>query len=154
MSKENEYPTKEEIKEMMKNASPEELIKLKEAFDNYNEKHGLPRLFTKKFTKDEKTLLLYFETCLVDAYGRAETRYMNKEDIEIAKKLTEAGLIEFGRLSMKAIEKLRRLHGYGKVYTHWVRFSDKAWELAHKWRKERSDRMIGRHNAKLLREIP
>ena len=104
-----------------------------------------------EFTKDEKSLLLYFETCLVDAYGRVAGACINKKDMEITKKFMALELIEFGRLSFKTIQKFRG-NKLSQIYTHWVRFSDKAWKLAHKWRRERSERMIGRHNAQLLRE--
>ncbi len=87
----------------------------------------------KKMTSDEKSLLLYFETCLVDAYGKADSRRMNKDDFDIAKKWNESGFVTFGRIKSKDIINNN---------THWVRFSEEAWELAHKERRARCGRML------------
>jgi|GEM_PF-1339782 len=97
------------------------------------------------------SLLLYLETCLVDQYGRIEVRRINEEEITIIKQWITEGFVEFGRLRMKAIQKLRG-NPNGKIYSHWVRFSDAAWRIAHKLRRQRSDRMIGKNNAELLGE--
>ena len=96
--------------------------------------------------------MLYLETCLVDAYGRVEGRRMNEEDMKHIKKFHDMELIKFGRLKMKAIQKLRG-DPRGHIYTHYVRFSDTAWKLAHRWRKERSDRILWKHARKLLGEM-
>lgn len=103
-------------------------------------------------TRDERNLILYFETCLVDAYGRAEGHHMNKEDIAIAKHLKALNLIQFGRLRMKAIQKLRG-DPNGSIFTHYVRFSDKMWTFAHRLRRERSERMLKRHEKRLQKEM-
>ena len=103
----------------------------------------------KEWTRHEKSILLYLETCLVDECGRVEGRRMNLEELKIINQWVTEGFVEFGRLSMKAIKKLR---GGGKIYTHWVRFSKSAWKMAHEFRHQRSDRMIGKRNAELLRE--
>jgi len=106
-----------------------------------------------EMSKDEKSLLLYFETCLVDSYGRVEGQRMNNDDVKIAERFAKMDLIKFGRLSFKAIQKLRG-DPHGHIYTHYVRFTDKAWELAHKFRRERSERMITTNTVKLLAELP
>jgi len=106
-----------------------------------------------EMSKDQKSLLLYFETCLVDSFGRVEGQKMNNLDLKLAEEFAKSNLIEFGRLSFKAIQKLRG-DPRGHIYTHYVRFTDKAWELAHKFRRERSERMIAQNNAKLLAELP
>lgn len=95
----------------------------------------------KGLDKDEESLLLYFETCLVDNFGRVEGIRMNDIDHVNMKRFVESGLIEFGRLKAKEIEKLRKIN-MRRRWTHYVRFTDKAWEIAHKLRRERSDRMI------------
>jgi len=98
--------------------------------------------------------LLYLETCLVDGYGRVAAARMNIQDIENIAKFVKLKWIEFGRLYFKAIEKLRELGWSGGAYpTNWVRFTDKAWEMAHIYRRQRSERMIGKENAKLLAEM-
>jgi len=91
-------------------------------------------------TRKEQSTLLYLETCIVDGYGRVEGRRMNKDDMDNIKKFLELEIVtEFGRLPMKLVDKLR---GHKSVPTHYVRFSDKGWDLAHKFRRERGKRII------------
>lgn len=97
------------------------------------------------------SLLTYLETCLVDQYGRVEGQRINKEEITIIKQWVMEGFVEFGRLSMEAIQKLRG-NPNGHIYTHWVRFSDAAWRIAHKLRRQRSIRMLRKQSRELLRE--
>jgi len=91
--------------------------------------------------KTERSLLIYLETCLVDRTGHVDTRRMNKEDMDIAKKWNEEEFIAFGRLKFHYIEDLQSnppiIHA-----THWVSFSDKAWELAAQERRARAGRMF------------
>ena len=105
----------------------------------------------RKFTKDERSLLLFFETRLVDYSGRVASIHMNEEDIKIAKKFVEENLIQFGRLKFAVVESFRG-QGLTQRHTHWVRFSDAAWKIAHKLRRERSDRMIAAEEKKLESE--
>lgn len=105
-----------------------------------------------ELNKTEKSLLLYFETCLVDQYGRVEGRRINAEEIAIAKKWTKEKFVWFGRLRMSAIQKLREFPSK-KVYTHWVRLSKESWEMAHKLRRERSDRMLSSQMNELVEEM-
>jgi len=116
------------------------------------EVYGDVKVITEEFGKDEASLLLYLETCLVDQYGRVEVRRMNAEELEIIKHWREEKFIWFGRLKMKAIEGLRG-GPHGKIYTHWVRFSDEAWKIAGKLRRERSHRMLESQKRKLVREM-
>jgi hypothetical protein len=92
------------------------------------------------------SVLLYLETCLVDQYGRVEGRRMNNEELEMVEKLVKDEFIHFGRLSFKSIGKLRET-SMGKIYTYYVRFTPQAWQLTHRLRCERSERMIGKQNA-------
>ena len=86
-----------------------------------------------KMSKDEKNLLLYFETCLVDNAGRVNSRRMNKIDFEIAKKWTDEQFIEFKRLLMCEIV-LRGL----QTEDHKVTFTEKTLVIAHLLRKARA----------------
>ena len=85
-------------------------------------------------TKDERSLLLYLEWCLVDHRGFVDMQRMNAEDTEIAKGWHESGFIEFRRVKMKNITDSH--------CTHFVRFTDDAWKLAHQERKARSKRIL------------
>lgn len=100
--------------------------------------NGAPEV--RKFTKDERSVLLYLETCLVDQSGRCEDIRMNKEDFEAISKFREEGLIRFGRIAWRELERVKKI--YRSRYTHWVRFSDRAWEIVWNLRKERSERTI------------
>jgi hypothetical protein len=63
---------------------------------------------------------------------------MNKEDLVNLCKMKDEGLLDFGRLPFKEIERLRDLVTY--VPTHWVSFTPQAWKLAWAMRKERADK--------------
>ena len=97
-------------------------------------------------SKDEESILLYLETCLVDNNGRMEEKRMKEVDFRIMETWKMAGLIDYSRLPFKEIEKLRKMTS-SREYTHWVLFTDKAWELAHQHRKIKSERMIAKLKA-------
>ena len=85
-------------------------------------------------TSDERNLLLYLETCAVDHGGLVDTKHMNKEDIDIAKKWNNEGFVKFGRIKFNSIiEK-----------THWCELSDEAWNVAHTGRKARCVRIMSK----------
>ena len=86
---------------------------------------------------DEENLLLYFETCLVDNRGKVTGRRMNEIDFDIAKKWKKDGFIEFERIPFHDIDKTKAIPN-----THTVRFSDKAWGIAFKLRRERAERHV------------
>lgn len=90
---------------------------------------------------DEQSLMLYLEVCMVDCNGRVDARRISEDDLKIMTKFRERGLINFGRLPMKEIDRLRKMAA--TLHCHyWVEFSKEAWEFAHKFRIERSKRMI------------
>ena len=88
-------------------------------------------------TRDEESLLLYFETQCVDYGGTLESVRMNADDFEIAKRWREAGFIQFGRIAFKDIKRRG-----GESRNYWVVLSDEAWKLAHTARRERCDRAM------------
>lgn len=84
----------------------------------------------KNMTRDEKSMLLYIETCCVDAGGLLEGRRMNIKDVEALDKLKKAGLLsQAGRIPFVHID-------LGK--THYAELSDMGFALAHELRKERA----------------
>lgn len=85
----------------------------------------------KDLTKEEKSLLLFLEVCIVDRACIVNTVHMNEEDMYIAKKWDRDGLIQFGRVWSTEVKEGR---------THYVIFSERAFELAHQERKERGER--------------
>ena len=87
--------------------------------------------------KEEKSLLLYLEDCLVNNSGKVTGAKMNQTDFDIAKKWKEERIIDLQRIPFHDINKNKSF-----PETHTVRFSNKAWELAHKFRRERAERVI------------
>lgn len=88
-------------------------------------------------SRDEKSILLYAETCMVDRAGLLEAARMNEADIAALKKFKEAGALDFGRIPFKTIDTLIHPHHGGKL-THWVTFHEPAWQAAHALRRVRS----------------
>jgi len=89
----------------------------------------------KEYSKDEKSLLLYLETCLVDNRGNVTGVRMNDADFVIIKKWKEEGSISFQRVPFHEITTAGVF-----PQTHTIKFTDEAWKLAHKFRRERAER--------------
>lgn len=83
-------------------------------------------------TKDERSLLLYLETCAVDLAGRVHSEKMNDEDRAILTRWTKDGFVTHGRIIAADINRNGSL---------WVQLSEAAWEAAHKERRARAARM-------------
>lgn len=88
-------------------------------------------------TRDEKSLLLYFETQATDYGGTLESVRMNADDFALAKRWREAGFIQFGRIAFNDIKR----HS-GVARDHWVVLSEEAWKLAHAERRARCERVM------------
>jgi hypothetical protein len=93
-----------------------------------------------EFMRQEKSILLYAETCLVDNKGRLNSLKMNGEDFDNLDKMEREGLLHYGRLPFHEIERLSKYFNKLTLPTHWVSFSDEAWALAWAMRKERADK--------------
>lgn len=85
--------------------------------------------------RDQSSLIMFLETCIVDKWGRVNTKHMNSEDMEQAFIWNEASFIGFGRICAADCTK----NG-----ASWVTFSDSAWEAAHRERRARGDRVIAK----------
>lgn len=92
-----------------------------------------------EMTKDERSQLLFLETCAVDHGGLVDSRHMNTSDFSLTEQWSKDGFISFGRITFSDMEKYSK-HSYKA--SHWVSFSDEAWNLAHQERKNRSKRMF------------
>ena len=92
-----------------------------------------------ELTRDEVSVILYFETCLVDRRGTFSTQQMNYEDFAIAKQWRKEGFISYGRIPYKELRarKVSTPFNYG---THRVQFTDAAWKTAHRERRIRAER--------------
>ncbi len=88
---------------------------------------------TTSFTKDERSLLLFLETCAVDGSGAVKTVHMNAEDMAIARRWNEEGYLTFKRIHSSKLQII-------KGATHWVELSSDAWNDAAALRKARAIR--------------
>lgn len=91
----------------------------------------------KQLTKDQRSLLLYFETCAVDQGGLVDVRRMNAEDLALAAAWCRSGFVRFGRV--RAADAARMTGAYQG--THWCELSETAWRLAHAERRARQGRL-------------
>jgi len=104
-----------------------------------------------ELSKQERKILLYIEDCLVNKLGRLEGRRMNKEDIIAIDSLVKKGIVaHFGRLAWKVVEYWAN-KGMDRP-THYVRLTDEGWKVAHQLRREKSERLISKENARLVEE--
>ncbi len=83
-------------------------------------------------SKDERSLLLYFECQAVDYGGKIDTRRMNRTDFDIAEQWNGNGFARFGRIFSGDIR-----HNFD----HWCILSEDAWVEAHRERRARNVRV-------------
>lgn len=88
-------------------------------------------------TKEEKSLLLYFETRCVDQRGSVHLKHMNEDDMRIAKKWSDSVFVKFGRIASDCLP-------LPSGATHWCELSDEAWGVVHAERIERYKRSIAK----------
>ena len=85
-------------------------------------------------TKDEKSLLLYFETREVDFNCLVEEQKMSKTDFKIAKRWHREGIIAFKAMPVNII-----LNGIPKsLGTHYVLLTEELRAIAHQLRNARA----------------
>lgn len=85
----------------------------------------------KDFSRDERSLLLYLETCAVDLCGRFDDRRINDADRATMKEWHVVGFIDYGRIVAADANRQG---------AKWVELSEEAWDLAHKERRDRAAR--------------
>jgi hypothetical protein len=83
-------------------------------------------------TKDEISLLLFFETNAADYAGIVDIRRMNQSDRDKAEEWAKNGFIEFGRIYSKDITA---------AGTHYVHLSPEAFDAAYNERRARAIRL-------------
>lgn len=93
----------------------------------------------KEMSREERSLLLFFETCCVDQWGRINTQRMNKDDFDIAERWNKEKFIEFGRLPGRYVIDPERNRSKMSMY---VKLSADAYLLAHEERLARASRNI------------
>lgn len=85
------------------------------------------------YSKEELSLLTFFETCCVDHSGLVDARRMNDDDHKIAERWHESGFVLFGRVMFADIKN---------HYANWCELSPMAWEIAQAARVEKARRMF------------
>jgi hypothetical protein len=88
-------------------------------------------------TKNEASLLLFFETQAVDYGGLLPSVRMNSEDFETAKRWNVSGFVQFGRIAAKDIDSQSAV-----PRNYWCVLSDDAWAAAHAERRIRAMRVM------------
>lgn len=88
-------------------------------------------------TKDEKSIILYAETCIVDKGSLMEGARMNAADHEALKRFQAAGILTYGRI----LSCCPTPSHFSSQPTHWVRFTDEAWTLATALRRQRATQL-------------
>jgi len=84
-----------------------------------------------EMTREERSLLLFLESCATDFGGKVDVRRMNDDDSKILKEWVNSKFIQYGRISMVCIEKSN------DKKSCWVNLSNEAWELVHQERRAR-----------------
>lgn len=95
--------------------------------------------YLEEMSKDARSVLLYAETCAVDHGGLLEGVRMNEADMKALRKMESDRLLRYGRIPARL---LGQFPGQRKP-THWVKFYDFAWEVAHELRREFRARQLG-----------
>jgi hypothetical protein len=75
-------------------------------------------------SRDERSLLLYAETCAVDHSGLMEGIRMNAADHQALKSLKAGGYLDHGRIPASLLKE-------AGTRTHWVTLTQQGWALAH-----------------------
>lgn len=98
-------------------------------------------------TKDERSIVLYLETCLVDAGGLVEGVRMNDADHEAIGRLSEAGLLRVYRIPAAMLGT-----GGNPRWTHIACFASAGWGLAHQLRRKRAEQ-VGPYATSVIAEL-
>ena len=86
-------------------------------------------------TREEESLLLYLETCIVDQSGKMDSRKINDVDQMILDYWCGNDFVSVGRMPGSWI----MMYNYPQ-YSHWVTLSNDALRLAHECRTARAKR--------------
>ena len=101
----------------------------------------------KPTTREEESLLMFFETCFVDHGGLLSPLHMNESDEDIAKVWDEIGYIKYERVCST---DLRRT-GSDKTMVVWL--SPEAHQHAHEARVARAARCFKSRSSRTISEF-
>lgn len=97
-------------------------------------------------TRDERSCLVYVESCAVDCGGMLTGERMNADDHAALKRFAEDGLLTSGRIPACLLGKGPR------GLTHWAKLTDAGWSLAHQLRRARAEQ-VGPYATSVLAEV-
>lgn len=101
-------------------------------------------LTAEQLTKNDRSFLLYVETCCVDGGGLLVSERMNAEDHASVARLEAGGLMCFGRIPAALLDMRPSspdpVPTRPRGVTHYAALTDAGWALAHQLRRERSKR--------------
>ena len=100
----------------------------------------------------KNNLLLYLETCMVDHGGPFRWNKIGDDKVFL-EELQEDGLIDYERLPLKEIEKMRYNLGPAGPFTHLItKFTEEAWIKVTELRRARAARLSAKYTEKRLTE--
>lgn len=103
------------------------------------EADAAPAIDPATLTQDERSVMLYAETTMIDQGGLMQGCRLNEADHAALEKFKALGILDYGRIPFHTIEELLQPPGGVTMrYTHWVTFHEGAWSLAHALRRERA----------------
>lgn len=91
-------------------------------------------LIPDEMTRDERSFLLYAESCCVDAGGLLVAERMNADDHAAAARFVALGLMTFGRIPSELLAT-----SFASP-THYAELTEAGWQLAWQLRRERGDK--------------
>lgn len=108
-------------------------------------------------SKAQKNILLYAEHCMVNNGGLLEGSRFRKEDLAALEVLQDKGLLIFGAIPRHMLGKIATM---SRAPTHWVTFTENAWEIAHSLRRQAATsphcgrKMVDEALAELMKKAP
>lgn len=103
----------------------------------------------KELTKDQRSALLYVETCVVDYGGLLEGRRMNTEDHESLRQMQAIGWLTWGRIPSSLLGRHDFTHS---TPNHWARLTASGWKVAHACRMIRAEQ-VGPYARSVFEEV-
>jgi|GEM_PF-4420500 len=83
-------------------------------------------------TREQRSILMYAETCAVDYGGLLEGIRMNTADHDALKELVAAGMLTYGRIPGKL------LGTFARSVSYWCDLTEAGWALAFQLRRARA----------------
>lgn len=91
--------------------------------------------FAASLTKNQRSILVYAETCLVDKSGLLSGERMNRQDLDDLDMFQAESYLRYGRIKLDLIPP----RSGADHFTHWVIFNPRAWALASELRQLRAE---------------